>query len=164
MAFLLVLTVLLPLIGSVILFAMPQMPTRSARALALGITLATMGLSLLLLFNFRAADPGPQFSFIDQGGRLGLAWLPRFGVRFALGLDGISLWLFELTSLLMITAVFSSWESVTERAPMHYGLLLALQTGLLGLFASLDVVLFYIFFEFTLIPLFFVIGDRKSVV
>ncbi len=63
-----------------------------------------------------------------------------------------------LTSVLQITAVFSSWESVTERAPAHYGLLLALQTGLLGLFASLDVVLFYIFFEFTLIPLFFLIG------
>ena len=84
--------------------------------------------------------------------------MPRFGVRFALGLDGISLWLFALTSLLMITAVFSSWESVTERAPAHYALMLALQTGLLGIFASLDVVLFYIFFEFTLIPLFFLIG------
>src|SRR5206468_1591986 len=63
-----------------------------------------------------------------------------------------------LTSLLMITAIFSSWESVTDRAPMHYAFLLALETGLLGLFASLDVVLFYIFFEFTLIPLFFLIG------
>ena len=80
------------------------------------------------------------------------------GVRFALGLDGASLWLFVLTSLLMITAVFASWESIKERAPAHYALLLALQTGLLGLFASLDVVLFYVFFEFTLIPLFFLIG------
>lgn len=158
MAFLLVLTVLLPLLGSVFLFASPHLPTKSARAIALGITLATLGLSLLFLIGFRADGVGPQFSFVAPDGKLGLAWLPRFGVRFALGLDGISLWLFELTSLLMITAVFSSWESVSERAPMHYGLLLALQTGLLGLFASLDVVLFYIFFEFTLIPLFFLIG------
>ena len=58
----------------------------------------------------------------------------------------------------MITAIFASWESITERAAAHYALLLALETGLLGLFASLDVVLFYIFFEFTLIPLFFLIG------
>jgi NADH-quinone oxidoreductase subunit M len=58
----------------------------------------------------------------------------------------------------MITAVFASWESIRDRAPLYYALLLALQTGLLGLFASLDVVLFYIFFEFTLIPLFFLIG------
>ena len=80
------------------------------------------------------------------------------GIRFALGLDGLSLWLFALTTLLMITAIFSSWESIIERAPAYYALLLALETGLLGLFASLDVVLFYIFFEFTLIPLFFLIG------
>ena len=58
------------------------------------------------------------------------AWMPRFGVRFALGLDGISLWLFLLTSLLMITAVFSSWESVEERGPAITPCLLALQTGL----------------------------------
>src|SRR5208283_3309035 len=60
--------------------------------------------------------------------------------------------------LLMITAVLSSWEAISERAPLYYAFLLALETGLLGLFASLDVVLFYIFFEFTLIPLFFLIG------
>jgi NADH-quinone oxidoreductase subunit M len=159
MAFLLVLTVLLPLVGSLILFASPKLPTQSARLLALGFTLATMGLSLLLLMAFNAELVGPQFAFRDEvTDKFGWAWLPRFGVRFALGLDGISLWLFLLTSLLMITSVFASWESVQERAPAHYALLLALQTGLLGLFASLDVVLFYIFFEFTLIPLFFLIG------
>src|SRR5262249_14464321 len=103
----------------------------------------------------------PQFVMIDGRGHLGLPWLEissGSGIRFALGLDGVSLFLFALTSLLMITSIFASWESVTERAPVHYALMLALQTGLLGLFASLDVVLFYIFFEFTLIPLFFLIG------
>ncbi len=158
MAILLVLTVLLPMIGSVALISLPRLSTRAARSLALGITLATLGLTLILVLAFRADAAGPQFAFAGEGGKYGLGWLPRYGVRFALGLDGISLWLFALTSLLMITAVFSSWESVTARAPTHYALLLALQTGLLGLFASLDVVLFYIFFEFTLIPLFFLIG------
>ena len=100
----------------------------------------------------------PQFAFGSRGGRTGCAGFQRPDIRFALGLDGLSLWLFLLTSLLMITAVFSSWESITERAPLYYAFLLALETGLLGLFASLDVVLFYIFFEFTLIPLFFLIG------
>jgi NADH-quinone oxidoreductase subunit M len=79
-------------------------------------------------------------------------------IRLALGLDGLSLWLFVLTALLMITAIGSSWESIKERVAAHYALLLALETGLLGLFASLDVIVFYIFFEFTLIPLFFLIG------
>ncbi len=158
MAFLLVFTVLLPLVGSLILFGSPHLPTRTARSFALAITLVTMALSLALLAAFRPEVVGAQFAFAGSDGKIGLGWLPRYGVRFALGLDGISLWLFALTSLLMITSVFASWESVTERAPAHYGLLLALQTGLLGLFASLDVVLFYIFFEFTLIPLFFLIG------
>ncbi len=63
-----------------------------------------------------------------------------------------------LTSVLMLTAFAASWQSITEKASLYYAFLLALQTGLLGLFASLDVVLFYIFFEFTLIPLFFLIG------
>ncbi len=158
MAMLLVLTVLLPMVGSVALASMPGLSTRTARNLALAVTLATMGLSMVLVLAFRTGVAGPQFAIEGEGGHYGLGWMPRYGVRFALGLDGISLWLFALTSLLMITAVFSSWESVTVRAPTHYALLLALQTGLLGLFASLDVVLFYIFFEFTLIPLFFLIG------
>ena len=115
-------------------------------------------LSLTFLVAFRSDVTAPQFAFAASGGRYGLSWIERPDIRFALGLDGLSIWLFELTSLLMITAIAASWESITERAPLYYAFLLALQTGLLGLFASLDVVLFYIFFEFTLIPLFFLIG------
>ena len=62
-------------------------------------------------------------------------------------------------ALLMLPALGASWESISDRPAMHYAFLLALETGLLGLFSSLDVVLFYIFFEFTLIPLFFLIGS-----
>src|SRR3954465_10067537 len=101
MDFLLVLTVLLPLVGSIVLFSMPRLPTQSARSLALAFTLATMALSLVLLLGFDPSVTRPQFSFVGEGGKLGLDWMPRFGVRFALGLDGISLWLFVLTSLLM---------------------------------------------------------------
>jgi len=93
-----------------------------------------------------------------DGRHYGLSWVVQPDIRFALGLDGLSLWLFILTSILMITAIFASWESIQERVASYYAILLALQTGLLGLFASLDVVLFYIFFELTLIPLFFLIG------
>jgi NADH-quinone oxidoreductase subunit M len=87
-----------------------------------------------------------------------LPWIGTPDIRLAFGLDGISIGLFALTNLLMVTAVCASWESIKERAPLHYALLLFLQSGLLGLFASLDIVLFYIFFEFTLIPLFFLVG------
>jgi NADH-quinone oxidoreductase subunit M len=158
MATLLEITVLLPLLGSLVLFAAPQLERNSARNIALGCAVATFALGLIFLFAFDPQVLTPQFAFGSPEGPYGLAWLARPDIRFALGLDGLSFWLFLLTTLLMITAVCASWESVSERAPLYYAFLLALETGLLGLFASLDVVLFYIFFEFTLIPLFFLIG------
>jgi NADH-quinone oxidoreductase subunit M len=158
MASLLVITALLPLAGSLVLFAMPRLDMRAARSLALATALATLALSLVLVAAFRPGVLVPQFAFGTVGGPYGMSWMDPPGIRFALGLDGISLWLFALTTLLMLPAIFASWESITDRPAMHYAFLLALETGMLGLFASLDVVLFYIFFEFTLIPLFFLIG------
>ena len=79
-------------------------------------------------------------------------------VHFALGLDGLSVWLFGLSALLTLTSVLVSWEAIDDRAPAFYALLLLLETGMLGVFAARDMILFYIFFEFTLIPLFFMIG------
>jgi NADH-quinone oxidoreductase subunit M len=174
MPILLVFTVLLPLIGGLALLCLPGLNYRQARQLALGTALATFVLSLVLLAGFRMSEDaasGYQFTTIGtaasadpsalQPPAYGWQWVDTGhgpGIRFALGLDGVSLVLFVLTTLLMITSVFASWESVKERAPAHYALMLLLETGLLGLFASLDVVLFYIFFEFTLIPLFFLIG------
>ena len=158
MATLLVITVLLPLLGGLVLVLTPRLDRNAARNIALGCTLATLGFSLILLLGFKTGVLNPQFAFGPESGPYGLSWMSRPDIRFALGLDGLSLWLFLLTALLMNTAVFSSWEAITDRAPLYYAFLLALETGLLGLFASLDVVLFYIFFEFTLIPLFFLIG------
>ncbi|MFI5460476.1 MAG: NuoM family protein, partial [Isosphaerales bacterium] len=157
MATLLTITVLLPLLGSLVLVLTPKLKDESARLIGLSFALLTLALTLMLLVGFRSEVRGPQFSFIRDG-RYGLAWLGRPDIRFALGLDGLSLWLFVLTSLLVITAIGASWMSIKEKVAAHYALILALETGLLGLFASLDVVLFYVFFEFTLIPLFFVIG------
>ena len=157
MASLLMLTVILPLAGSLFLFLSPRLEMKRARVIALGIALVTLAFSLVLMLVFKTGIAEPQFAFMD-GEKYGLSWMERPDIRFSLGLDGISIWLFGLTSLLMITAIFASWESITERAPLHYAFMLALETGLLGLFSSLDVVLFYVFFEFTLIPLFFLIG------
>src|SRR5262245_61608842 len=117
MATLLVITVLLPLIGSAALFLSPRLDVKTSRALALGTALATLAFTLVLVAAFRPGVTAPQFAFGPEQGPYGLSWMERPGVRFALGLDGISVWLFGLTSLLMITAIFASWESVTERAP-----------------------------------------------
>ncbi len=79
-------------------------------------------------------------------------------IQFSLGLDGLSLWLFGLTSLLMITAIAVSWKAIDRYCRAYYSLLLVLETGMLGVFCAGDIILFYVFFEATLIPLFFLIG------
>ena len=91
-----------------------------------------------------------------------VAWLAAAGVpadvRFSIALDGLSLWLFGLTALLMVVAVLISWEAIRPAAVVLHRLLLVLETGMLGVFAARDIILFYLFFEFTLVPLFFLIG------
>ncbi|MEO6811824.1 MAG: NADH-quinone oxidoreductase subunit M [Isosphaeraceae bacterium] len=158
---LLVITVLLPLFGSAALLLAPKLDHKSARVIALGTALVTLALTVLLVVNFDKTLTTPQFAFQPKNGLYGLSWVAvpgGSGIRFAFGLDGLSLWVFALTALLVITAIFSSWESIKEQAAAHYALILALEAGLLGLFASLDIILFYIFFEFSLLPLFFLIG------
>lgn len=83
---------------------------------------------------------------------------PAPAVRFAIGLDGFNIWLVALTSLLMVPAVLVSWTAVTERANEFYAWLLVLQAGMTGVFLAFDLILFYVFFELTLVPLFFLIG------
>jgi NADH-quinone oxidoreductase subunit M len=83
---------------------------------------------------------------------------PDSAVRFHIGLDGLNIWLVALTSLLMIPSVLVSWNAIRERANEFYAWLLILQTAMTGVFLAFDVVLFYVFFELTLVPLYFVIG------
>ena len=168
MSLLLTLTIFVPLAAALLLFAAPRLDYRLARAVALAAVLASLGLTVVLCAAFDPAAAGPQFAAREtwtagqlKGSAFGSEWIRVGngpGIRFALGLDGVGLALFALTGLLMVPSVFASWESIKERAAGHYALMLLLHTGLLGLFAALDVVLFYVFFEFTLIPLFFLIG------
>ncbi|MCX7699979.1 MAG: NADH-quinone oxidoreductase subunit M [Gemmataceae bacterium] len=83
---------------------------------------------------------------------------PTPAISFFLGIDGLNIWLIALTNFLMLPSVLISWNSIRERANEFYAWLLVLQTGMLGVFLAFDVVLFYVFFELTLVPLFFVIG------
>jgi NADH-quinone oxidoreductase subunit M len=89
------------------------------------------------------------------------SWLPAttgIDVRFSLGLDGLGVWMYALSALLMVSAVLVSWQAIDDRAALFYSMLLLLEAGCLGVFAARDIILFYVFFEFTLIPLFFLIG------
>jgi len=151
LSFLLMLMVLEPLIGAVAVMVSRGDSVRGPRAVALISSCISLVCAVIVVVGFDPGVAGPQMPTCKE-------WLPGVGIEFHLGIDGISLWLVALTSLLSVTAVLVSWESVRERTRGYYALLLLLETGMLGVFVALDVVLFYIFFEFTLIPLFFLIG------
>lgn len=150
MGTLLAISVLAPLAG-VLIVGRSQ---RVARQMTLMIVLITTAISGWLAFQFPAG--ARQFAVFE------VPWWSRsdqtIGLRLALGLDGLSVWLYALTSLLMVTSVLVSWNSIDRQAPTFYRLLLVLYTGMLGVFTARDLLLFYVFFEATLIPLFFLIG------
>src|SRR5215204_4922441 len=121
------------------------------RWVALLVTLATFVLSLLLLRGIGAS--GAEFRFEDN-----VSWIGAIGSRYHVAVDGISLWLVLLTTLLMPIAVLSSWTSVRKRQLSYYAFLLVLEAAMIGVFVSLDLLLFYLFFEASLVPMFFLIG------
>jgi NADH-quinone oxidoreductase subunit M len=155
----LVFTVVQPMIAAVAVMAWRGDSPREPRAIALGSACLSLLGAIAVAIGFQ-----PEVSGVQMETRI--PWLPQVGIEFHLGVDGISLWLIVLTALLSVTAVLVSWEAVQARARGYYALMLALESGMLGVFAALDIILFYVFFEFTLIPLFFLIGiwggpDRK---
>ncbi len=153
----LLLVILTPLIGAVVAWLLGSRGLSAVRQSAAVTSLATLFLAGWLVLRYLgdgAAAAGIPYARVE------VPWLTGglFDVRLALGLDGLSLWMFALSALLSVTAVFVSWEAVTERAVGFYSLLLVLEAAMLGVFAARDVLLFYVFFEFTLVPLFFLIG------
>jgi NADH-quinone oxidoreductase subunit M len=151
---LLTILVLLPVIGagtSVAYAFTPGARDSHHRWIALGFTTATFLLSLLLLQG--AGGNVAAFRFEEN-----YWWIASIGARYHLGVDGISLWLVVLTTLLMPIAILSSWAAIAKRQPTYYVLMLLLEAAMIGVFVSLDLLLFYLFFEASLVPMFFLIG------
>jgi len=142
----------LPLLGALLIAALrggDESADRNARFIALWTTLVTFALTLLLWRDF---DPSTaQFQFVEQRAWLGV-------IKFHMGVDGISLPFVLLTALLMPLCILASWQSITERVNEYMIAFLVLETLMLGVFTSLDLVLFYLFFEGGLIPMFLIIG------
>ena len=124
---------------------------REVRVLAFAFFLAEAILSLGLWWSIDPAVSGWQALF-DR------AWIPQWGVRFIVGLDGISMTLVLLTTLIMPLAVLGSWTSIRQKPHAYYTMLLILTVGMLGVFASLDLVLFYVMWEIMLVPMYLIIG------
>ena len=154
----LIITVFLPLAGALLACLLGATSRDAARRIALIVSLLTLGLAIFLTRQYILADfqAGEEFAVSDW------PWLgsdeAAVNIHFSLGLDGLGLWLFGLSALLTVTSVLVSWEAITDRPAAFYGLLLVLESGMLGVFAARDIILFYVFFEFTLLPLFFLIG------
>ena len=121
------------------------------RWIALIVTVATFVFSLLLLRGVGAS--GAEFRFEEN-----VSWIGSIGARYHVAVDGISLWLVLLTTLLMPIAVLSSWTAFSKRQLSYYAFLLILESAMIGVFVSLDLLLFYLFFEASLVPMFFLIG------
>ena len=153
----LLLTIAAPLVGAVVAWFLGSRGTSAVRQSAAVTSCVTLALAGWLIVRFLAEPAtasGLPFALVE------LPWLTEgiFDVRFSLGLDGLSLWMFGLAALLSLTAVLVSWDAITDRPVGFYVLLLVLEAAMLGVFAARDVILFYVFFEFTLVPLFFLIG------
>src|SRR5215217_3451884 len=155
--------VFLPLVGALlVLVAGGQGDRRDrepvVRMLALAVSLVTFAATLLLWWRF---DPSSaDYQFVERH-----AWLPAFGIQYLVGVDGISLLLVVLTGFLTPLALLSSWDSVHVNVKMFSFFLLALESSMLGVFVALDLFLFYVFWDFVLIPMYFLIGiwgyDRR---
>jgi len=149
----LLLVTFLPAVGALALLAFKPAWKSAARWTALAISLVTFGLSLWVLAQF---DP----SIGDMQMELNLPWFALAGnpIGFHIGVDGISIMMLLLTTFLTPIAILSTWKAIYENVRGFMILFLLLETGMTGVFLSLDLALFYIFWEFTLIPMYFLIG------
>ena len=147
----LTLLVALPLIGALLVLLMGKGRDHAVRQLTLAVSLLTFALSLYMWYHF---DPtSADYQFVERH-----SWLPDFGISYHLGIDGISLFLVVLTTFLTPIALLSSWEAIHDRVVLFSFFMLALEAAMIGVFVSLDLFLFYVFWDAMLIPMYFLIG------
>ncbi|MFC7329310.1 NADH-quinone oxidoreductase subunit M [Marinactinospora rubrisoli] len=158
----LTLAIALPALGALAVALLPRERAELGRRLTLGVTLVTLALVLVMALNF---DPsGPRFQFEET-----VPWIPQFGVYYAVGVDGIALLLIVLSALLVPLVVLAAWRERDENGGSgaqaasgsgngYFALILLLEAMMIGVFAAMDVFLFYVLFEAMLIPVYFMIG------
>jgi NADH-quinone oxidoreductase subunit M len=148
---LLSIVLLTPLAGLAVLLFLPSRHKNLIRVWANLAMLAGFLVSLPLVARFQTDAAG--FQFVERAD-----WIPSMGVHYMLGIDGISLLLVMLTTVMGVVATLCSWSAVDDRLKEYYAMFLLLQTGMIGVFISLDFFLFYIFWELVLVPMYFIIG------
>ncbi|MBV9790357.1 MAG: NADH-quinone oxidoreductase subunit M, partial [Chloroflexi bacterium] len=153
-SFLLSLIVWLPLVGALALLVIPGLSDQGAKRLAFVWSLVVFVVSLPLIPGLGMYDPAnPGLQLVER-----VPWIDAFGVDYYLAIDGISLWLVLLTTFLTPITILSTFDTISTRVRAFQAFMLALETGMLGVFLAQDLFLFYIFWEFTLVPMYFLIG------
>jgi len=147
-----------PLAGVLVLLVIPSSHARAIKLAANIAALAGFVVSLPLVFQF---DSGKDYQFVER-----VSWIPTLGATYHIGIDGLGLLLVMLTTLLGFLSILSSWNAIQVRLKEYYALFLLLQTAMLGVFMALDFLLFFIFWETVLVPMYFIIaiwgGPRRS--
>lgn len=145
---------LLPLLGTLVIAALPKSANRTIKQVALGTSVVVAALSALMAYRFRSGTPG--FQFVESR-----PWIAAFHINYAVGADGIALVLILLTTILVPVVILAGWneaEGGRWSVKTYYMLMLVLETMMIGVFAATDVFLFYVIFEAMLVPVYFLIG------
>jgi NADH-quinone oxidoreductase subunit M len=137
--------------GALVLTRAGDENARLARILALFGAIVSFLVTLPIVLNFDAQAHGMQF--VES-----VPWIGRFNIFYALGIDGISLWFIPLTAFMTIIVVIAGWEVIQQRVSQYMGAFLILSGLMIGVFCAIDALLFYVFFEATLIPMFIIVG------
>jgi len=142
---------LTPLVGMFLLMLIPKDNKNLIRLVGNLAAFVGFLVSLPLLFWFDSANA--DFQFVER-----VSWIPSLGVEYYMGIDGISLLLIMLTTVVGFLSILSSWSAIQDRVKEYYAFFLFLQAGMLGVFMALDLFLFYVFWEVMLVPMYFIIG------
>jgi len=159
-SWILTLVIFLPLFGAAWVCGSNPADQRGIRNKALASSMVTALLTLIAVILFYTADVQPGDFCLDDNRTtwIGGGESSSIDISYHVGVDGVSLWLLVLTAFLTPLAIWASFSGIRERVRDYYAWMLVLETGMLGVFCALDLLLFYVFFEFTLIPLYFLIG------
>ncbi|MCC6188127.1 MAG: NADH-quinone oxidoreductase subunit M [Anaerolineales bacterium] len=143
-----------PLVGVLVLLFIPSEQKNTLRWVALITALITFVISLLMLGQFNPSEPGLQLVVRAPWIQIGSAW----SIEYHLGVDGLSVLLILLTTFLTLLSIASTWQAIDERVKEFMIFFLLLEVGMVGVFVAMDLFLFYIFWEFSLVPMYFLIG------
>lgn len=141
--------VFLPLLFALVVAVWPN--SKTVRHLALGLSVIEFLLSLAIFRQFDPSSSGLQM--VEK-----FMWIERFGIQYFMGIDGISLWLVLLTTFLTPIIILGSWTAISERVKGFHICLFILQTAMLGTFLAMDAIFFYVFWELSLVPMYFMVG------